>query len=437
MSFFAERIKGSKAHFSNLVGDVPIPAMRWARQLFLADYLEDVGKSLEMELQNSAQLEKIQPGQRIAICVGSRGIANLVRLVEKIVEAVKDRDAIPFIVPTMGSHGGATAEGQEKMLASLGVTEASVGAAIHSSMATQVVGTVMDDIEVHVAQDALEADGIILVVRIKPHTAFRGLYESGFMKMCMIGLGKHQGSLESHKYGFGVFAKLVPLAGRMILEKAPVLFGVSVIENAFHKTSCVNVVAAKEIAEQEPLLLKKAFSYMGRLYFDDLDALIVCEIGKNFSGDGMDPNITGSFPTPFAGKGLQTESRVVLGLSEKTQGNSIGLGMADYSTLDTYYQVDPVATYTNSLTSRVSCVAKMPIFLPNDELAIKAAIYSSTSRTAARPRIVCIRNTGNIEYVEISKALWQEAMEDNRVELSAPSHQLKFTADGKLIPAQH
>ncbi len=436
MSLFEEKIQGAEAHFEKLIGDVRIPRMKWARQLFPRDTVSDISASLDAAFARPGCLEKIQPGKRIAICVGSRGIVNLPAIVKHTVSAVRSKGGEPFIMPTMGSHGGATPEGQADMLATLGVTEESVGAPIVSSLETRVVGTVLGDVDVHVAKDALDADGVIPVARIKPHTAFRGEYESGFMKIFVIGLGKHNGALESHKYGFGVFRELIPTAGAMILEKTPILFGVGVIENAYHETCHISAIPAESMVEEEPVLLQKAFDYMGRIHFDNLDVLVVHEIGKNISGDGMDPNITGTFPTPYAGTGLEASTRVVLGLTEETHGSSIGLGMCDYSTLKVFNQVDPVPTYTNALTSRVSCVARMPVFLPHDSLAIRSAIYASTTRTAANPRIVIIKNTSEIQDVEISEALWQEAEASDRVELCATAHELEFGADGGLIPAK-
>ncbi len=436
MSLFSDKIQGAAAHFEKLIGDARIPRMKWARQLFPRDTVESVTAALDTGFSAPGCLDKVQPGMRIAICVGSRGIANIVSVVQHTVSAIRSRGGEPFIIPTMGSHGGATAEGQIDMLATLGVTEASVGAPIVSSLETRVVGTVLGDVDVHVAKDALEADGVVPIARIKPHTAFRGEYESGFMKIFVIGLGKHNGALESHKYGFGVFRELIPLAGAMILDKTPVLFGVALIENAFHETCSVDVVPAERLVEEEPKLLKKAFDYMGRIYFDNLDVLVVREIGKNISGDGMDPNITGTYPTPYAGNGLQAASRVVLGLTEETHGSSIGLGMADYSTLRVFEQVDPVPTYTNALTSRVSSVAKIPVLLPHDELAIRTAIYASTTRTATNPRIVLIKDTSDIEYIEISESLWEEAVAGGNVQLHEAEHEMAFDSDGFLIPAK-
>jgi len=438
---FHERIAESRPAFEKMCGRTEIPLFRRARQHFPRERVADVARAARETLNGPGCLDRVEPGMRIAVCVGSRGIADIPTLTAVTVAALKEAGAVPFIVPAMGSHGGATAEGQKDMLAGLGVTEAACGAPVVSSMEVRRIGEVSLTIKetpvtvpVYLDANALDADGIVLVQRIKPHTAFRGPYESGLCKMLAIGLGKHRGAMAYHRYGFGPFAEMVPLVAAEVLRKAPVLFGLSVVENAFHEIAHVEAIPAAAILSREPPLLRKAFALMGKIFFDHLDVLIVEEIGKNFSGDGMDPNITGTYPTPYAGKGLDVESRVVLRLSKETHGNSIGLGMADFSTVRTFLQAEPIATYTNSMTSRVSGVAKIPLLMPDDEMAIKAAIYKSTSPTADHPRIVKIRNTEEVESVEISEALWPEAEARADVTLEGEPFALRFGADRMLLP---
>lgn len=438
---FHEIIAASKPAFDKMCGTTPIPRFRAARQSFPTDRVGDVAAAARAALAAPGCLDRIKPGMRIAIGVGSRGIANLPLLTRELAAAIRAAGGEPFIVPAMGSHGGATAEGQAEMLAGLGVDEAACGAPVVSSMEVRQIGETRMEIKgtpvtipVYLDAAALDADGIVLVQRVKPHTAFRGRYESGLCKMLVIGFGKHRGAMAYHRYGFGPFAELMPKVAAQVLRAAPVLFGLAVVENAYHDTALVEAVPSEDFLAREPELLKYAFSLMGRLYFDHLDVLIVEEIGKNFSGDGMDPNITGTFPTPFAGQGLDVESRVVLRLSEETHGNAIGLGMADFSTVRAFLQADPIPTYTNSLTSRVSCVAKVPLLMPDDETAIKAAIYKSTSPTAEVPRIVKIRNTGNMELIGISEALWAEAEAHPSVALEGEPYALRFDAERMLLP---
>lgn len=438
---FHEIIANALPAFEAMCGGVEIPRFRAARQRFPKDRIADVGAAVHAALAAPGCIGKVKPGMRIAVCVGSRGIAGISLLTATVIAALKEAGAIPFIVPAMGSHGGATAEGQAEMLATLGVTEAACGAPVVSSMEVRRIGEARTTIKgaavtipLYLDAHTLDADGIVLVQRIKPHTAFRGPIESGLCKMLVIGLGKHRGAMAYHRYGFGPFGELLPVVASEVLKKAPVLFGLAVLENAFHDTAHVEAVPAEAFVGREPELLRRAFALMGRLYFDFLDVLIVEEIGKNFSGDGMDPNITGSYPTPFAGKGLDVESRVVLRLSEETHGNAIGLGMADFSTVRAFLGVDPIPTYTNALTSRVSGVAKIPLLMPDDQTAIKAAIYKSTSPTADHPRIVKIANTGNVERVEISEALWPEAEAHPDVTLEGEPYALRFDGERMLLP---
>ena len=437
--FFHERILSGRKAFAGICGDTPIPRFRKARQKFPKDRVPDIPDAVRETLSNRGCLDKIRPGMRVAIAVGSRGIANLQSMVATLVLSLKGAGAEPFIVPAMGSHGGATAGGQEEMLATFGITEAACGAPVRSSMEVKQIGetTAMADgiavpFPVYMDALALAADAVIPVVRVKPHTAFRGPVESGICKMLVIGLGKHLGALTYHRYGLAPFADIIPKVTEHVLQRINVPFALAAVENAFHETAHVEAVPGEATLEREPELLQKAFSLMGKIFFDQLDLLIVEEIGKNFSGDGADPNITGSYATPYAGQGLQVQSRVILRLSEETHGNALGLGMADFTTVRALLQMDPVATYTNSMTSRVSCVGKVPLIMPDDELAIRAGIYNSTSMTADNPRIVKIANTSEVETIEISEALWPEAETNALVVFEGDPFELVFDADHML-----
>jgi len=439
-SFFHERILSGRQAFAGICGETPIPRFRKARQKFSGDRIRDIPGAVREALCEPGRLNKIRPGMRVALAVGSRGIANLQAMVSTLVLCLKEAGAEPFIVPAMGSHGGATAAGQEEMLATFGITEEACGAPVRSSMEVERIGetTAMDNgievtIPVYMDALALAADAVIPVVRVKPHTAFRGLVESGICKMLVIGLGKHLGALAYHRYGFGTFAEVIPKVAEHVLQRINVPFSLAAIENAFHETAYIEAVPGEATLEREPELLGKAFSLLGKIFFDRLDLLIVEEIGKNFSGDGADPNITGSYATPYAGQGLHAESRVILRLSKETHGNALGLGMADFTTVRAMLQMDPVVTYTNSMTSRVSCVAKVPLVMPDDELAIRAGIYNSTSVTADNPRIVKIASTNDLEIIDISEALWPEAEANPQVALEGDPFELVFDDNHMLV----
>nr|MCR4707851.1 lactate racemase domain-containing protein [Clostridiales bacterium] len=291
---------------ASLVSDTFVPKMFRVRQVFPRPRIasEEIPGIIDALLSEEKFASRVKPGMRIAITAGSRGIANNALTTKCIADFCKKRGAKPFVVPAMGSHGGATAEGQREVLESYGITEEYLGCPILSSMEVKKVGVNEEGFDVCIDKNAAEADGIILGCRIKPHTAFRGPYESGLMKMMAIGLGKQVGAQQCHEQGFKNMAKNVPMWGRTILKNAPILFGVPTIENAFDETCKIVAVAAEDIEAEEPVLLKEAFSYMPRIWVDSCDVLIVDHIGKNFSGDGMDPNITGTFCTPYATGGI-------------------------------------------------------------------------------------------------------------------------------------
>ena len=387
-------------------------------------------------------MEGIKAGMRIAVCVGSRGIAAVPILTATVIAELKRRGAAPFIIPAMGSHGGATAEGQIEMLASLGVTEAACGAPVVSSMEVHQIGEARVaiqgdavDIPLYLDANALDADGIILVQRIKPHTAFRGPYESGLCKMLTIGLGKHVGAMGLPSLWLRSLCAVDAHRRRGGPQEGPSPVRRCGLGERLSRSRTCRGRSRQRYFEPRAGTAEGGVCTDGRLYFDHLDALVVEEIGKNFSGDGMDPNITGAYPTPYAGKGLNVESRVALRLSEESHGSAIGLGMADFSTIHAFLQADPIATYTNAMTARVLGVAKLPLLMPDDETAIKAAIYKSNSLTADFPRIVKIKNTANVERVEISEALWPEAEAHPDVTLEGEPYTLRFGSDRMLLPS--
>ena len=405
---FIEQIEQFRPNIEKLCGHVALPRMRLVRQSFPREEVADISALVRAELDASGMRSRIAPDARIAVCVGSRGLAGLTELVRATVDWVREAGGCPFVMPAMGSHGGATSEGQAAMLAELGVSPESVGAPVVSNLETRVIGAVRD-VPVHLSTDILQSDGCILVCRVKPHTDFRGPYESGLMKMLAIGAGKHNGALAAHQAGVGVFAELIPAIGSYITAHAPILGGVASIENAYYTIAGIRALPAETFLSDEPALLREAFRLMGKIWLDNLDVLMVDEIGKNYSGEGMDPNITGTFGTPYASGGITAESRIVFRLSEATHGNAAGLGMADFTTVSAFRGFDPVSSYTNALTSRSSVTVRIPIVMPDEHSAVRMAIYKSVRQGAlAEPRIVHIANTEHIEYIAVSEALWEE-----------------------------
>lgn len=322
----------------------------------------------------------------------------------------------------MGSHGGATAEGQREVLEQLGITEASVGAPIVSSMEVVQTGTLENGLPVYTDKNAASADKVIVINRIKPHTAFRGPVESGLMKMITIGLGKQKGAEAAHAYSFKYMAEHVPQMAKMVMAKIPIIFGLGSIENAYDRPAKIVAVPAEEMEEREPGLLLEAKVLMPKILFDPMDVLIVEEIGKDISGDGMDPNITGRYATPYAYGGPDVSRIVVLGLTEKTHGNANGIGLADTTTRKLFNSISWEKGYANALTSTVTSVIKVPMVLEDEEMAIKAAIKTCNARDLTKARVVRIPNTLDLQHIWISESLREEAEAHSDIEiLSEPA----------------
>jgi hypothetical protein len=355
---------------------------------------------------------------RSASAVGSRGVADIPIIAREVVNAVKLVGAYPFIVPAMGSHGGATAEGQVEVLEQLGVTEESVGAPIRSSMDVVEVGRLPNGLPIYTDKLAYEADKIIVVNRIKPHTAFSGPIESGLMKMVTIGLGKHKGADAAHAYGFKYMAEHVPEMARIVLSKLPIIFGLASVENAYDRPAKIVAVPAEQMEHIEPNLLLEAKGLMPRLLFDPIDVLIVDEVGKDISGSGMDPNITGRSNTPYVKISAPAISRIViLGLTEKTQGNALGIGPADVITRKVFDQIDWEKGYLNAFTSTVLTPVKVPMFLPTEKLAVQAAIKTCNAFDLNQVRMVRIKNTLDLKEIWISESMLPEALNVKEIDV--------------------
>jgi hypothetical protein len=417
-----------------LLRNVLVPRMAPVRQVFDTSRVADIPATVRRELAKPDVRGRLRAGARLAIAVGSRGISNLPLLVRSLVDALRGAGCLPFIVPAMGSHGGATPEGQAELLAGMGVTEGSVGAPIWSSMDTVVVGRTSSGKPVYLDRIASEADGIVLLGRIKPHTAFRGRYESGLLKMIAVGLGNQRGAEAVHAEGFRRMADTMPDYARVTLASGRIVLGVAVVENALDETCLIEAIAAERVPDREPELLDMARRLMAHIKLDPIDVLVCDRIGKDYSGDGMDPNVTGSFITPYATGGPRVERYVVLDLSDATQGNATGLGVAHFTTKRVFDKTDFDATYPNALTCRIALGARMPLVLATDRLAIQAAIYTVTDGDASRPRIVRIQNTSHVEVIEISEALLPEARGRGDLEILDEPRPLPFDAAGNLLP---
>lgn len=426
-------MKRNMGILQELLKDIPVPKMAKVKVHFDDKKIDDLGLELTEKLQQEHIKASVKPGMEIAIAVGSRGLDRLVELTTVTVLFLKGLGAKPFIVPSMGSHGGATAEGQREVLAHLGVTEESVGCEIRSSMEVVKVGELPNGLPVYVDKFASEADGIVVINRVKPHTAFRGPVESGVMKMISIGLGKQKGAEACHQMGFKYMAENVPAMAKVIMEKTPVLFGVATIENAFDKVAVVEVLAPKEIVEKEPDLQKQAKTLLPKLFFDQLDVLVIDEIGKNISGDGMDPNITGRYPTPYASGGPDVNKMVVLDVTPQSEGNANGVGTADFTTQRLIDKMDKEGTYANGLTSTVVAPTKIATTLATDEQAIKAAIKTCNILDFTKVKLVRIKNTLVLSEIEVSEALLPYIAQHPNMEQISDVFAFPFNKTGNLF----
>jgi hypothetical protein len=403
------------------------------RQLFDRPVVGDVGRAAVQEL--AAMTSTIVPGSRIAIAVGSRGIADIVPIVSTTVDVIKRQGAIPFIVPAMGSHGGATAEGQADVLRGYGITESAVGAPVRSSMDTVELSHSTAGNRVFMDRQAYESDGVVLINRVKPHTDYHGPYESGLVKMSVIGLGKHDQALEIHSYGVYGLRELIPPTAERILSTGKILFGVAIIENAFDETMQVKALRADEILRAETQLLELSRAHMPRLPVDAIDVLMVDRLGKDISGCGMDPNIIGRMMIRGEPEPLRPTIKAILvtDLTPGSHGNALGIGLADVITRRLFEKIDMDAMYENIVTSSFLERGKIPVVAPDDATAYAYARRSCGALPVGLERIVRIQDTLHLSDVYVSDAILADLAERPDIEVLA-GRDAVFSESGSLNP---
>ncbi len=415
--------------------NLPLPRMIPVRQKFPDTQITDIPGEITRLLRLDERTTRIRAGSRIAVAVGSRGIHAINRITRAVIDEIKHLGASPFVIPSMGSHGGATAEGQKAILAHFGITEETMGAPVVSSMETIQVGSLEDGTPVWLDREAMAADGIVVINRIKPHTAFTGDYESGLLKMIAIGLGKHRGATYFHSCGMDRFGELLPKLGRVVLDKAPILFGLAVIENAYERPARFEIVWSEEMIGREPDLLKEARALMPRIIPDNLDVLVVHEIGKEISGSGMDPNITGRSSSPFFRResSLRVQRIVVLNLSKASGGSAMGIGLADFTTERLLKSMNVDTTWINCITAGVTASAKIPIHMPTDREAILLALKTCARVRHPQSRIAWIRNTLALEHIRVSEPLLAELQGHPQIEVEGDPAPMPFDERGNLL----
>jgi len=413
-----------------------LPLIYHIRQRFDEGHIADVQGALAEQLRKFSDMD-IRPGQRVAIAAGSRGIAGIAGVLRGLVQYFKLRGTRPFIFPAMGSHGGATAQGQAAVLDGLGINESTMQAPILSCMEVEKIGAAAGGVPVLVDKNALGADHIVVVNRVKCHTKFKAAIESGLMKMMSIGMGKQAGAQLYHQAAVDCgFYRVITDAARLVMKRTPLLGGVAIVENAYGQTAEIAVLTPAEIEVREKALLHKAKKMMARLPFTEIDLLIIDEMGKDISGVGMDPNISGrnrdlagTFEHPVRVKRL-----FVRDLTAKSKGNAIGIGLADLTTRRLVDKIDYDATYKNCITAGSLEKAAVPMHFANDRQAMETALASIGRVSAQRSRIMRIKNTQQLEIVAVSGA-YKDAL-DQRSDLEIIRGPTAFEFDGSnnLLP---
>jgi hypothetical protein len=410
-----------------LAGFLPGPLPAWAlvRHHLDATEVQDVPAAVATALAPVAG--SITPGARVCLAVGSRGIDRIDQVVAAAVAWMRAAGAHVFIVPAMGSHGGATAEGQLEVLASYAITPASMGCDIRSSMDTVELGEVRPGIPVFVDRCAFEdADVIVPINRVKPHTDFTGAIESGLSKMIAIGLGKQRGADVFHRQGFPVFHELIPAVAAHTLARAPIPFGLALVENGYARLAHVEAVPAADILSREVELLAMARRAMARLPLSAIDVLVLDAIGKDISGLGMDSNVVGRYYAGPTGLPPIIQRIVVRGLTPGTEGNAVGIGMADVVLRRAVDAMDPRKTYVNTITAKTPEGARIALTVDTDREALAVALACCVRVTSGTARIVRARDTKHLELLYVSAAALPEVLATGTCEVVEPLHAIRF-----------
>lgn len=412
-----------------------LPKMVKVRQKFDRTTLNDIEKSLKEEFARTDLRSLVKPKESVAIAVGSRGIANIDIIVKTVADTLKELDANPLIIPAMGSHGGAKAEGQKSVLEHYGITEKTMDVPIKATMDVVKIGEINDGLPVFIGKDAYEADKVVVVNRIKPHTDFSGEIESGLMKLMAIGLGKQKGANMYHRAAFRYgFEHVIRAVSQVVINSGRVAFGVGIVENAYDETADLAVIPAEQIEETESKLLVSAKSLMGKLPFDELDLLIVDFMGKDISGTGMDPNIIGRMMQDFEPEPEKPNIlRIfVRDLTDKSYGNFVGLGFADFTTTRLVNKIDREVTYINSLTGLGPQKSRVPIYFDTDKEAIENALQTVGLKKKEDCRVVRIKSTLHLEEVECSESLLKAVQKRPDLEIIGELKEMEFDSEGSL-----
>lgn len=416
--------------------EIEFPKLFRLRQDWPRPRVDDIPAAVVQQLQRLGLAKKIRPGQTVAVTAGSRGIAKIPVILRSIVEFLKKLGAEPFLVPAMGSHGGGTAAGQRHVLETYGVTESTVGCPIHASMETDIVDHAEQGFPIHFDRVAHGADHVLVCNRIKPHTMLAGKFQSGLMKMLLIGLGKQNGAQIYHRamldYGFDTFVSQV---AERVMRECRVVAGLAIIENAYDEVAELVALRPDEIIPREPDLLRQATAWMPRLPFDAVDVLLIDEIGKNISGTGMDTNVVGrkfndhaAMPNEFP----KVRRIIVRGLTAATSGNAAGIGVAEFCKTSVVEQMDVQATWLNCLTAGHISAGMQPLHYATDRELLAAALGTLGLINPPNARVMWIRNTLDLAELSCSEAYLEEAGARSDLEVLTNPAEMRFDAAGNL-----
>jgi hypothetical protein len=416
---------------------VDIPRVQLVRQTTPQPVVADVAGTVREQWLRSRTAKRIAPGMRVAVACGSRGIKNYLTIAKVTVDALKELGAKPFVVAAMGSHGGATPEGQRELLASYDLDEAHLGVPVVTDMDAVQIGTNSWGQPVWWDRNALAADGVVTVSRVKPHTDFRGKFESGILKMLVIGLGKQRGADQVHSFGTRGLRDMIPESGKVVLKQTKFLGGLAVLENANEDTAHLEVVDRDDLYDREPVLLERASKMMGRLPFKGMDVLVIGECGKNYSGAGIDPNVIGRMLIEATPEAETNDPRIVriavLDVSPESHGNGTGIGLADITTTRALTAIDPLPFRMNNLTARTLWRSKLPFAFDTDREVIASCVETCWQPEFDKVKFCVIPNTLEVTEMWVSAPLAADAKGHPHLEFVGEPIALPFDAGGNLV----
>jgi len=410
--------------------------IRKIKQVFCQDRIDNIPEYINKSFSNSDLSDRINPGDRIGITVGSRGIANICPIVKQVIVELKKIKAEPFILAAMGSHGGATSPGQKDILASYNVTEKEMGVPILSSMKTVEIGSIDNEIPVYFSKEALQLNGIIALNRVKFHTDFKSnLVESGISKILVVGLGKRDGAESIHSLGVYGLKNIIPKAAELIIEKTPVIQGIGILENGYDQTMDIVFCTPEDILDTDKKLLNKCKQVFPSLPCDKIDVAIVQEMGKNISGTGMDTNIIGRLGINGEEDSAKPDisKLVVLDITDPSHGNALGVGLSDVTTTKLVNKINLRDTYANTITSTFLNRAKIPIYVDTEKEAIEIAVKTCWQINQQKLRLLIMKNTLELEYLYVSETIWEEIKNDTNIAAMGNWETLDFDNNGIML----